>query len=54
MSEIQIPVPDVRAQEAFGRRRDAIGRVLKGAMLQAQHLETLFLSLQHHAFSGEL
>ena len=54
MAGLEIPVPGLGTQRAFGRRREALHKVRMAAMLEMNNLDTLFFSLQSHAFLGQL
>ncbi len=54
IKSIALPIPPIDVQEAFKIGLDTASKVQVSAENQAKILDTLFASLQHHAFRGEL
>lgn len=54
MSEIEIPLPNLAAQKEFGSRRESVRKSRLAAACDLREMESLFSSLQHRAFSGQL
>jgi type I restriction enzyme S subunit len=54
MQSINILIPDANAQRAYSTALSSINARQDEQTRQAQSLETLFASLQHRAFSGQL
>ncbi|ROS50374.1 restriction endonuclease subunit S [Frigoribacterium sp. PhB24] len=53
-SALRIPVPPMADQQAFSEVFEAHGRVRNQAIAHLAHLDELFASLQHRAFTGQL
>nr|WP_240902379.1 restriction endonuclease subunit S [Arthrobacter silviterrae] len=51
---VQIPVPPLELQQTFARRVAGVERLKEQHRTQLAELDTLFESLQHRAFRGEL
>jgi type I restriction enzyme S subunit len=54
LEEIKIPLPDFKEQVAFGKIAESMVATVKGLEASAEHMESLFSSLQQRAFRGEL
>ncbi len=54
MKELEIVVPDLSAQREFVERFDTLDGVARSGVVQLNDLDSLFTSLQHRAFRGEL
>jgi type I restriction enzyme S subunit len=54
MKELKIIVPELAAQRKFVQRFDAARHILLQNSAHLTQLDTLFASLQHRAFRGEL
>lgn len=51
---VQIPVPPLELQQTFAKRAAAVRRLKESHRRHLAELDTLFASLQHRAFNGEL
>jgi type I restriction enzyme S subunit len=51
---LQIPVPPIELQNTFAGRAEAVEALRAGSRKSLGQLETLFASLRHRAFRGEL
>lgn len=54
IKSLNIPVPPITLQQAFKERLSALSQQLIAAEMAADQFDTLFSSLQHRAFSGQL
>ena len=54
LGAIPVPCPPVPLQREFARRVAAVEKLKATHRASMEELDTLFASLQHHAFSGEL
>ena len=54
LSEFQILIPPMPEQKVFVQRLDYIKSLRNAGVLSQTHLDSLFASLQHRAFRGEL
>jgi type I restriction enzyme S subunit len=54
IKNLKIPVPPLKMQHVFGDRLRALADLAAKAHAQAEQMDTLFASLQHRAFAGEL
>jgi len=54
MKELEIIVPEIGSQEAFVKRLDHVDSLSRQCLAQSNEFDTLFASLQHRAFRGEL
>jgi type I restriction enzyme S subunit len=52
-SKVEIPVPPVSLQRAFGQRAGAVERLKATHRTSLAEFDALFASLQHRAFRGE-
>jgi type I restriction enzyme S subunit len=52
--ELTVPVPSLELQKVFSDRVEAVEKIKVNYLISAQYLDTLFASLQHRAFRGEL
>jgi type I restriction enzyme S subunit len=54
IEQLAIPVPPLRKQQEFAERAGVVQQALDSASMHHVHLVSLFGSLQHRAFRGEL
>ena len=54
LQQISLPLPPIDLQEIFREKLDAIDRIRTRHQITVAELDTLFASLQHRAFRGEL
>lgn len=54
IKSLSIPVPPITLQQAFKVRLSALSHQVAAAEMAAERSDTLFSSLQHRAFSGQL
>ncbi|WP_426938982.1 restriction endonuclease subunit S [Pseudarthrobacter sp. S3] len=54
LTEIQLPLPSLELQQTFATRIAAVERLKENHRKHLTELDTLFASLQHRAFKGEL
>ena len=54
LSSLPVPVPDLRMQREFATKVITIDIEVQRSRVHERHLGTLFSSLQHRAFRGEL
>ena len=54
LSETVLPLPPFPMQLKFARKLEVVARWKEGHLLSLRHWESLFASLQHRAFRGEL
>lgn len=54
LNRIRVPVPPVEAQQEFARRLAAVNKLKATQCALLAEMDTLFASLQHRAFRGEL
>jgi type I restriction enzyme S subunit len=54
LRELSVPIPPIELQEHFASRVSVIERLRAKQSVNDSHLDSLFASLQHRAFRGEL
>lgn len=54
LRELSVPLPNLEQQDLFVDRWGAVERTMSQSVASLNHLNQLFLSLQHRAFRGEL
>lgn len=54
LRNLEVPTPPIELQRQFTRRIDAGRRLAEQSARQAEELDSLFASLQHRAFRGDL
>lgn len=52
--ELVIPIPPISVQDEFAKRLSTVQKMKKSHKLSLAELDTLFASLQHRAFAGDL
>lgn len=54
IEQIMVPLPDLSLQDAYASRIDEVGSLRQVSAASLANLDSLFASLQHRAFRGEL